>query len=185
MSRKAKPSADAKREAALAEAQRLATLLSTAPAQGGDLLAPPAFVADPRLAPALAVWKDLAPTLASTGRLAHLDRSTFAALCYWHAEYITAIDDILERGYSFMVKATSGGVRPWTNPSVERRDTAWTEIMKLSERFGLTPLDRIALNKNRGMIRDDGDELPLVMPVAATSDGEDVKPDKWIGLLPN
>jgi hypothetical protein len=47
------------------EAQKLAALLASAPAEPGDRLAPPALITDPRLAATLAVWRDYTPRLAS------------------------------------------------------------------------------------------------------------------------
>lgn len=188
MARLSKAKAEEKRrEQALADAQRLATVLAATPAESDSLLAAPALLADPRLAPALAVWKELAPTLSATGRLQQLDRMTFASLCYWQAEYVTAVDDILARGYSFMVKATKGGERPWFNPSVQRRDTAWREIMALSQRFGLTPLDRAVLIKARKAGIDPEDELllPTQSTTRAVPQPEQRPPGKFDGLLPN
>lgn len=171
----------AQREAAIAEAQRLAGLLAAAPAEGAGPLAPPAYIADPRLAPALTVWRELAPQLIASGRLQSLDRDMFAALCYWRAEWITAVDDILVNGYSFMGKAVAGGARPWTNPAVERRDTAWDQIVQLSAKFGLTPLDRIALNRgaNDGLLADP-DLFSAGKPKPAE---EAIAPDSWAPLL--
>lgn len=181
---------EARRDAAIGEANRLAAFLSSAPTQGRDALSPPAFIADPRLAPALTVWRELAPTLSASNRLGALDRSAFAALCYWHCEWIAAVDDIQTRGYSFMANAIAGGTRPWTNPSVERRDTAWQQILTLSAKFGLTPLDRIALNRGLrdGLLPED-DELPLPRPqrgaakVVAETVGEPEAADPWTALL--
>lgn len=171
-----------RREKTIAEADRLAALLSAAPPETDQHLSPPAYIKDARLAPALAMWRELEKSLLGTGRLSTVDRSTFAALCYWHSEWITAIDDIQDRGYSFMVRAISGGERPWRNPSVERRDTAWDQILKLSERFGLTPLDRIVLNKGKQYQSGD-DELPLPAPRSSDVPAAEVKLDRWTNLL--
>lgn len=176
---------EARREAGIAEAQRLAALLSAAPPETEGSLAPPAFIADPRLAPAAAVWRELVPQLEKSGRLHRLDRDMFAALCYWRAEWIAAVDDILTNGYSFMGKAVAGGSRPWTNPAVERRDTAWGEMMSLSAKFGLTPLDRLALGKGqRDGFLDDPDLFGTPRKVAAAAASEAPVPtDKWSSLL--
>lgn len=173
--------AERRREEAIAEADRLAALLSAAPPESDEPLAPPAFIKDRRLAPALAMWRELSKSLIGSGRLSALDRFTFAMLCYWHGEWIKATDDILERGPSFMVPATSGGMRPWRNPSVDRQTLANDQILTLSSKFGLTPLDRIALNKGRPYQRDD-DELPLSTPTTPAPD-EVPKTDRWTGLL--
>lgn len=175
----------AKREEALAEATRLAGLLGAAPGESDDPMAPPAFVTDPRLAPALIVWRELQPQLAKSGRLHRVDRFMFAALCYWRAEWIAAVDDILANGYSFMGRAVAGGSRPWANPSVERRDTAWSEMTALSAKFGLTPLDRIAINRGlRDGHLDDADLFPP-KPPEQKPDGASAgaAPDTWGGLL--
>ncbi len=183
MTKTAKPrrsAAERRREDAISEADRLAALLSAAPPESDEPLSPPAFIKDRRLAPALAMWRELAKTLIATGRLGALDRFAFAMLCYWHGEWIKATDDILERGASFMVPATSGGERPWRNPSVDRQTLANDQIMTLSAKFGLTPLDRIALNKGRQYQSDD-DELPLRHKPAPQAEVE--VPDDWAKRL--
>lgn len=164
------------------EAQRLAVMLAAAEPVGDGVLAPPRYIADPRLAPAMAAWKDLAPLLAKTGRLQAVDRTMFAALCYWQGEWIAAHDDILVRGYWFERKAVAGGVRPWINPSVARRAFAYEQVLALSAKFGLTPLDRVQLNKNRHLANDD-EELPLGRPAEPAPAEEAPAPDKWSSLL--
>lgn len=183
-----KPKRLSKEEKLLAEAARLASLLAEAPRIGEAELAPPAFIADKRLAAAAKVWEQLAPLLETSRRLQAVDRTAFAALCYWQSEFLTAVDDIAERGYSFLGKAIAGGSRPWTNPSVARRDTAWSQVVALSAKFGLTPLDRIALNKNKGNTLDDSDMLPGMgtpAPAAPPADGEAEVVDPWSRRLPN
>ena len=164
------------------EAARLAKLLAEAPALGPSSLAPPAFITVPRLAPALAVWRELASQLEDTGRLTRLDRFAFAALCFWQAEFIAAHDDVLKRGHWFMVKAVSGGKLPRRNPSVDRRNHAWDQVVALSVKFGLTPLDRIALNKAQrdGNLGDVDDEPTLPgMSTPPDTDGGSSEPDPW------
>lgn len=174
-------------ERAIAEAERLAAMLAEAQPLGPDQLAPPAYIADPRLAAAAVVWRTLAPQLEKTGRLCALDRFAFAELCYWRAEWLTAVDHILTHGYSFMGTAVAGGKRPWTNPNVARRDTAAAQLERLSAKFGLTPLDRIALNKNRLHVGDDDAELPLGRALNNKPDAEAevAEVDPWKLRLPN
>lgn len=180
----AKPKKLSKEDKALAEAARLAALLADAPKLGGAELAPPAYIADPRLAAAGKVWETLAPLLEKTGRLGALDRYAFAELCYWRAEWLAAVDHILTHGYSFMAKAVAGGSRPWVNPNVARRDTAAAQLERLSAKFGLTPLDRVALNKNRLHVSDEDGDLfgqPAAEVVAADKPAE--QDDPWSKLL--
>ncbi|MGO1079943.1 P27 family phage terminase small subunit [Inquilinus sp. CA228] len=150
---------------AIAEAERLAALLAAAPAEAGDPLAPPAYLDNPLLAPAMTVWRDYAPQLARVNLLARTDRHSFALLCVYTGEWIAAHEDILANGYSVLVKTVSGDKMPRPNPSVERRDTAMTWVMKLSEKFGLTPLDRYRLfkeqsNRPAGGLFDDPSPKP-------------------------
>lgn len=132
-------------ERQIAEANKLAALLAASPAESGDRLAPPALLTDPRLAPALAVWRDYVPRLAKMNFFGELDRETFAIFCVSCGEFIAAQQDILDHGYSRNVKTISGDLMPRINPSVERREAAQKTIFEISRRFGLTPLDQFAL----------------------------------------
>lgn len=136
-----------KAERAVAEAERLARLLAEAPAASDGRLAPPAFIADPRLAPALRFWKEHAPQLEALGTLEAIDRFTFAMFCVYVAEFIAAEDDILTKGYSVLVKTVSGDRMPRENPSVDRRDLAAKMILEMSRMFGLSKVDRLNISK--------------------------------------
>jgi len=179
--------AEDKRLAAVAQAERLSQLLASAPPIDGEPLSPPAYIADQRLSAALVVWRELAPRLVQAGRVTSIDRDALAMLCYWKAEWIAAIDDIATTGYSMMGRATAGGVRPWTNPSVERRDTAASEIGRLEAKFGLTPLDRVAINRGvREGLLGDQDLFGFSKPPSPKAD-QSAEPsasrDGWSELL--
>jgi P27 family predicted phage terminase small subunit len=131
------------------EAQKLAALLAAAPAESGDRLAPPALLADPRLAAALAVWREYTPRLARLNLFGKLDRHTFAIFCVYCAEFAAAQQDIMDNGYSRLVMTLSGDRMPRVNPSVDRRDTAQKIILEMAHRFGLTPLDQYALIRHQ------------------------------------
>ena len=131
-----------KTERQIHHAEALAAQMAAAPAEKGTRLAPPAFLTDPRLMPALTVWRDLGPELEKLNLLHALDRYTFAAFCYWVGEYNGAVLDILENGYSKNVRTVSGDLMPRRNPNVYRRDTAFNKFMDLADEFGLTPLAR-------------------------------------------
>jgi len=168
-----------KEELAAVEAKRLAALLAQAAPEHEGELAPPAFINDPRLAPALAVWRELAPQLTKSGRLHQLDRFTFAMLCYWQGEFVAAMDDRLKRGTWFMVKAVSGGALPRKNPSVDREAYAYEQVMALSVKFGLTPLDRVALLKARRDNLTDEDDVDLFKPATTATPPADEVADPW------
>lgn len=127
------------------QAERLAALLAAAPSESGDRLAPPALLVDPRCAPALSVWREYTPRLAKLNLFGELDRHTFAIFCVYTAEFTAAQQDILDNGYSRNVRTVSGDLMPRLNPSVDRRDTAQKIILEMAKRFGLTPLDQMAL----------------------------------------
>ena len=169
--------------AAVRLAERLANMLASAPSEGDGTLAAPAFIHDERLKPALIVWRELAPHLERSGRLHAIDRDMFAALCYWRAEWIAGVDDIAVNGYAIMGKSTTGAPRPWTNPSVDRRDTAWAQMVALSAKFGLTPLDRIALNRaSKTGDLDDADLFDGTAKKEPKHSEDTVVPGKWDDL---
>lgn len=130
-----------KTERAIAEAERQAKLLAL-PREGDTSDAPPAYLEDPRLAPALAVWREYAPRLDKLHLLARLDRHTFALFCVYAGEFVVACEDILVKGYSTRVRTVSGDYMLRENPSVSRRDFAAKMVLDLSSKFGLTPADR-------------------------------------------
>ena len=125
-----------KEQRAIAEAERLAAMLASAPAASSNALAPPAFIADPRLAAAGKFWADHAEQLQTLGTLDRLDRFTFAMFCIYVGEFIAAEDDILAHGYSVKVKTVSGDRMPRENPSVARRDFAAKMILDCLECSG-------------------------------------------------
>lgn len=137
-----------KADQALEQAERVAGLLAAAPAVSGEPLAPPAFL-DQRSAPALRIWRDLAPALVSTGRLTEEDRVIFAQFCVYAGEWVAANEEILAKGYSQSVKTVAGGTMERTRPAVAIRERAFDVVLKLAEKFGLTPRDRYSLFKDQ------------------------------------
>src|SRR4051812_42100672 len=86
-----------KTEKAIAEAERQAKLLAL-PRADETSDSPPAYLADPRLAPAMAVWTEYAPRLDKLHLLARLDRHTFALFCVYAGEFVVANEDVLIKG---------------------------------------------------------------------------------------
>lgn len=170
-----------KADQALAQAERMAELLAAAPAGSGEPLAPPAFL-DARSAPALRIWRDLAPSLVATGRLTEEDRIVFAQFCVYAGEWVSSNEEILAKGYSQKVKTVAGGFMERTRPAVAIRERAFDVVLKLAEKFGLTPRDRYSLFKDQagaglgGLFGDQGgrrSEDDSAQPGAAAGPGED------------
>ncbi len=174
-----------KTERAIVEAERLARLLADAPAASPGALAPPALLADPRLAPARRFWDGHAEQLAAIGTLKALDRFTFAMFCVYVGEFIAAEDDILAQGYSVKVKTVSGDMMPRENPSVARRDLAAKQILEMSRMFGLSQVDRFNISKiARGAgLQGDLFDLPGDAPSKPDSSEQDDADAKWNTLL--
>lgn len=156
-----------KTEKAIAEAERQAKLLAL-PRADETSDSPPAYLTDPQMAPALAVWREYAPRLDALHLLARLDRHTFALFCVYAGEFVVANEDVLVKGYSTRVKTVSGDYMLRENPSVSRRDFAAKMVLDLSGKFGLTPSDRNKLLRDGAMRFDDetlfGRRLPTTAP---------------------
>lgn len=162
-----------KTEKAIAEAERQAKLLALPRAEETSD-SPPAYLSDPRLAPAMAVWREYAPRLDKLHLLARLDRHTFALFCVYAGEFVVANEDVLVKGYSTRVKTVSGDYMLRENPSVSRRDFASKMVLELSTKFGLTPADRNKLLRD-GAMQFDTETLfgrALPQPIEAPGAGQ-------------
>lgn len=132
----------------LEQAAMLAEQLASAPTATGDAMSPPVFL-DARSAPALRIWRELAPTLVATGRLTEEDRFIFAQFCVYAGEWLSANEEVLAKGYSQKVATVAGGFMERTRPAVAIRERAFDIVLKLAEKFGLTPRDRYSLFKEQ------------------------------------
>ena len=133
-----------------AELQRIAALLASDSARAHDPLAVPALI-DKHSAAAVAIWRDLAPRLARTHRLQAQHRLMFATFCVYLAEWVMANEDVLAIGQTQTVTTVSGDPMERIRPMVIIRDRAHDMVMKLSQRFGLTPADEYALFKDQSL----------------------------------
>lgn len=155
-----------KTEKAIAEAERLAKLLAMPRTTDETSDAPPAYLDNPQMAPAMAVWREYAPRLDKLHLLARLDRHTFALFCVYAAEFVIANEDVLVNGYSKRVRTVSKDYMLRENPSVARRDFAAKMVLDLSSKFGLTPADRNKLLRDGAMRFDDETLFGRVLPQA-------------------
>lgn len=120
-----------------------------APLAAGQEVPPPAFLNEPGFEAALAVWQRLAPELKRTNRLPVDSRESFAIYCTNYAEWLEAQIDINEGGRTQRVKTVAGGVMERDRPSMRHRQQAFENLLKMSERFGLTPRDMYSLFKDQ------------------------------------
>jgi phage terminase small subunit len=167
-------SAVAKREEEIA---RVAQILADA-ADPSDPLAPPKLIdRGPMFAGAIAVWKQLAPRLASTLRLQPHHRPVFAMFCVYFAEWVSANEDIITNGATQQVPTiAAGGTMERIRPIVKIRDAAFDQVLKLSQRFGLTPTDEYSLFKEQQLAAALNptlfDQLPPRSPDATSDETE-------------
>lgn len=132
------------------EARRVAELLLKH--SGADILTPPAIIDQGDLyAGAVAVWRDLAPRLARTQRLAEQHRPVFAMFCVYFADWVSLNDQLMREGMTQRVKTVAGGFMIRDHPAVRRRQECFDNVMKLSAQFGLTPHDEYDLFKNQAV----------------------------------
>lgn len=137
-------------------ADRAAALLA-APPTSSDPLAPPAFLADTKLRPALAIWCELVPELRRLNLLAPLDRHTFAMYCVHLADWIAATKDISNNGHSYTAQNVTGtGELNRLNPAVRARELAERHILDIGSRFGLDPASRYKLLRDQGAVPSGG-----------------------------
>lgn len=129
-------------EAAAKVAAVLAPAASSAPT-------PPPMLQDPLFAGALAVWNHLAPELIRTHRLPPEARSIFVTFCIYTAEWTASAIDLAENGATQNVKTVAGGSMERRRPVEARRERAFDNMLRLSERFGLTPHDLYSLFKDQ------------------------------------
>jgi phage terminase small subunit len=142
-----RPSKTAQR---VAKAERVAKLLASAPAEGqDDPFAPPAFLTEPELQAAQAIWREYGPELDRTHRLGPLHRLHFAMFCVYMAQWIEASDDIRSKGIYQNVKTVAGGTMERQRPVVAWREIAYRNAMDMAREFGLTPREEYALFRDQ------------------------------------
>ena len=90
------PKRKTRAERQIDESNRVAMLITSAPIVGSTMAAP-GLVRDPRLAPAMALWREVVPMLEARRVLDASDRFQLAMLCYFWCEFVFAADDALAR----------------------------------------------------------------------------------------
>lgn len=164
-----------KADRALAEAERLASVIAVAPAESSDPFAPPVMLLDERLKPALAVWRDLAVELRDLHIVKSLDRYTFAVLCISIADYFAAVDNILVNGAQYWAKTHGGNKMLRVNPAVAIKERLGKFIFDAAAEFALSPMRRYALLREQsqcggGPRPGAGDRMPETSKPGARDD---------------
>ena len=135
-------------ERMLDEARVRAEGLATATATAADILSPPAFL-DERFGAALVVWREFAPRLHRLRNFQDIDRLAFAQLCVSYDMWLTATQRVQERGPVSLVKTVSGDKMERLSPYVSIQSIAFRQCQDLFEAFGMTPIDRAKLFRDR------------------------------------
>ena len=128
------------------EAARVAALLAPIAPSAVDL---PAMLQDPKYAPAAAVWRRIAPELRRTNRLTQADEFSFMQFCIYAQEWTAQTDDLHAKGFTQQIKTVAGGKMERRRPSTIDRQLAFDNGVKLSQKFGLTPVDMYDLFKGQ------------------------------------
>lgn len=147
------------------DAARIAQLLAPVIGPIAEL---PAMLQEVRFAPAAALWKRLAPELRSTHRLPKESEFIFVQLCVYAQEWMTTTQDLHANGFTQSVETVKGGKMERRRPTTLDRQQAFSNVMDLSGRFGLTPHDLYSLFKdqaaaavrNPGLFGDQRQEQP-------------------------
>ena len=136
-----------KAEKAAEAASRLTALL--APVSRGAAL--PTMLADPKYAPAAAVWQSLAPELRRTHRLPVESEFFFVQVCIYAQEWVDATEDLHLNGFAQNIATVAGGKMERRRPKTIDRQQAYSNLTDLSKKFGLTPMDMYDLFKGQAM----------------------------------
>lgn len=170
-----------KADKAAEAAQRLALLLSP----GDSNAKAPAMLEDPKYAPALAVWRRLAPELRRTHRLPPETEMMFMTFCIYSQEWTSATEDLHLNGFTQAVGTVAGGKMERRRPPTFDRQIAFQNMERLAGSFGLTPNDLYALFKGQAAVaqsnpglfdRGEGAAVPAGRPDAAETEADDRPP---------
>ena len=133
-------------EAALAHGRELAERLA-AEVDGHDPLALPFFF-DDRFPLAAQVWRRFAPGLKDLNLLGPRHRLLFAGFCVFYAQWVHASENVAGKEI-VRIKGTNGAYREKLSPWLDLQRTAWAEVMRLSEEFGLSPAAGYSLMRDQ------------------------------------
>ena len=173
---------------AAANAKRLARLLMP----GAGAAEAPAMLHEPRYAPALVVWKSVAPELRRTHRLPPESENLFMAYCIYVQEWAAATDDLHTNGSNQKVGTIAGGHMERRRPVTFDRQMAFQNITYLASKFGFTAGDMYALYKNQmaamtanpGLFDDDQPQgSKPAAPATADVEGDAEAPSGLVGIM--
>lgn len=161
----------------LAAGQQRARDLATATANLADPTAPPAFL-DETFGAALTIWREFAPKLHRLRNFQEYDRLAFAQLCVAYDMWVEATREMQKpNGKVRLVKTVSGDQMERVSPWVTIQTIAFRQCQEMFEQFGMTPLDRARLLRDRAALSaglwDQGAPAdPATAPTAAETTRE-------------
>ena len=143
-----------------------AALLAPRPVDDVDL---PSMLRGELYEGAAHLWRKLAPVLRSTHRLPVESEHAFAMLCIYSQEWAVTTNDLHANGFAQSIKTVAGGKMERRRPMTLDRQQAFSNVLDLSRRFGLTPVDMYDLFKgqaaaathNPGLFGDERQERPV------------------------
>lgn len=133
-------------EAALARGHELAERLAAETADHDPLALP--FFFDDRFPLAAQVWRKFAPDLQDLNLLRPTHRLLFAGFCVFYAQWVHASENVAGNEI-VRVKGTNGAYREKMSPWLDLQRTAWAEVVRLSDEFGLSPAAGYSLMRDQ------------------------------------
>ena len=130
--------AKSRAEARLAQAQDLAARFASATAKQDDPVSLPFFF-DEAFAVEAEVWRIYAPQLVERNLFRETYRLLFAGYCVFYAQWLRATIHLAKNGEVVSVKFGTGSRRDVMSPWLDVQKSAWSEVVRLSEKFGVNP----------------------------------------------
>jgi len=139
----------------------------------------PPLLQDPKYAPAAAVWRRVAPELRRTHRLPPESEFYFVQVCIYTQEWVSSTEDLHANGFTQDVQTVAGGTMERRRPKQFDRQQAYSNLMELSVKFGLTPNDMYSLFKGQAAVAmsnpglfDETRRAPVLPPAGQAADAE-------------
>jgi len=126
------------------------------PLQVAPDLAPPKYLN--RVAKA--EWQRIVGPLVDQNTFAALDRSLLASYCQFFSHWIASEADLSKNGLIINVTSqtrTGKTVKPVQNPALRNSVAAHRQMLAVSSKFGISPVDRTKVDADTGSSQ--GDEL--------------------------
>jgi P27 family predicted phage terminase small subunit len=94
-------------------------------------------------------WNRVAPLLLEQNTLLAIDRSLLASYCQFFSHWIASEADLARNGLVINVSSqtrTGSTVKPVQNPALRNSVAAHRQMLQVSSKFGISPIDRDKVN---------------------------------------